>query len=232
MWYSLSWLRRRSPVAPSAAQGALFPLTKAQCRSPIATPQPAVLPVFEALADRCGQSDAADLRGAMGNTRSTPRHCCKPSISLVRTMFERLSGLGQRGDLLWRTGVAGLLLTLPCHLSGASVIWQGTATGGPADHAFRLSRAFLIYAMATSWGDFQTFAYNAMNNGPSAIGNALLNVVTTANNTGHSRQPYPVNGVHRRCRTCGTPMNSATEGSCKTPASPPVPKIFAAVFTW
>jgi type IV secretion system protein VirB6 len=53
-------------------------------------------------------------------------------------------------------------------------IWQGTASGGPADHAFRLFRAFVIYALATRWSDFQTIVYNALNAGPSAIGNSLL----------------------------------------------------------
>ena len=92
------------------------------------------------------------------------------------------------------TGVAGLLLTLYVIFWGVG-IWQGTATGGPADHAFRLFRAFVIYTLATSWGDFQTLVYNALNNGPSAIGNALLSVVTTANNTGTSANLTSVNGV-------------------------------------
>ncbi|WP_164107822.1 type IV secretion system protein, partial [Serratia marcescens] len=73
-------------------------------------------------------------------------------------------------------------------------IWQGTSTGGPADHAFRLFRAMLIYVMATKWGDFQTLAYNFLNDGPSAIGNALLSAVTSANNTGTSANLNSVNG--------------------------------------
>ncbi len=44
---------------------------------------------------------------------------------------------------------------------------------------FACSAPMLIYAMATKWGDFQTLAYNFLNDGPSAIGNALLSAVTS-----------------------------------------------------
>ena len=72
----------------------------------------------------------------------------------VSSAYQALASAATSGG---GTGVAGLLLTLYVIFWGVG-IWQGTATGGPADHAFRLFRAFLIYAMATSWGDFQTFA--------------------------------------------------------------------------
>lgn len=52
------------------------------------------------------------------------------------------------------TGVAGSLLSLYVIFWGIG-IWQGTASGGPTDHAFRLFRTFLIYALATRWSDFQ-----------------------------------------------------------------------------
>ncbi len=74
----------------------------------------------------------------------------------VSTAYQALANAATSGGA---TGVAGLLLTLYVIFWGVG-IWQGTATGGPADHAFRLFRAVLIYAMATKWGDFQTLAYN------------------------------------------------------------------------
>ncbi|MGA0564773.1 type IV secretion system protein [Ancylobacter sp. VNQ12] len=128
------------------------------------------------------------------------------------------------------TGVAGLLLTLYVIFWGVG-IWQGTATGGPADHAFRLFRAFVIYTLATSWGDFQTLVYNALNNGPSAIGNALLSVVTTANNTGTSANLTSVNGVQNALQNMWDTTNSATEAFLQNAGITNWgPYIFAAVF--
>lgn len=90
--------------------------------------------------------------------------------------------------------VAALMLTLYLIFWGVG-IWQGTAKGGPSDHAFRLFRAFAIYAMATGWADFQVLVYRFMNDGPSAIGNALLATVS-ANATGTSANLNSTNGVH------------------------------------
>lgn len=90
--------------------------------------------------------------------------------------------------------VGGLMLTLYVIFWGIG-IWQGTATGGPSDHAFRLFRAFLIYALATGWGNFQSLVYTAMNDGPAAIGNSLLNTVGSMNNTGLSINLTSVNAV-------------------------------------
>jgi len=92
------------------------------------------------------------------------------------------------------TSVGTLLLTLYVVVWGIG-IWQGTATGGPSDHAFRLFRAFLIYTLATEWGMFQSLVYTAMNEGPVAIGNSLLNAVRSANNTGLSVNLTSVNAV-------------------------------------
>ena len=89
--------------------------------------------------------------------------------------------------------VAGLMLTLYVIFWGFG-LWQGTATGGPSDHAFRLLRAFMIYALATSWSDFQNLVYNALNDGPSAIGTALL-TSASANNTGVTANLNSANGV-------------------------------------
>lgn len=89
--------------------------------------------------------------------------------------------------------VAGLLLTLYVIFWGIG-IWAGTATGRPSDHAYRLLRAFMIYAMATSWGDFQIYVYDVMNDAPSAIGNSLLSTVS-ANATGSSANLNDVDGV-------------------------------------
>ena len=125
----------------------------------------------------------------------------------VSTAYQALSNALTSGGA---TSVAGLLLTLYVIFWGVG-IWQGTATGGPADHAFRLLRAFLIYALATSWNDFQTLAYRFMNDGPSAIGNALLSAVTTANNTGTAQNLTSVNGVQSALQNMWDTTNSATE---------------------
>jgi len=90
--------------------------------------------------------------------------------------------------------VGGLMLTLYVIFWGVG-IWQGTATGGPSDHAFRLFRAFLIYTLATSWGAFQSLVYTAMNEGPAAIGNSLLQTIGSMNNTGLSINLTSVNAV-------------------------------------
>ena len=110
-------------------------------------------------------------------------------------------------------------------------IWQGTATGGPADHAFRLFRAFVIYALATGWSDFQAFAYHLMNDGPSAIGNALLSAVTTANNTGTATNLTSVNGVQNALQNMWDTTNNATEAFLENAGITNWgPYIFAAVF--
>ncbi|WP_282568750.1 type IV secretion system protein [Bosea sp. AS-1] len=125
----------------------------------------------------------------------------------VSSAYQALSSAATSGGA---TSPAGLMLTLYVIFWGVG-IWQGTATGGPADHAFRLFRAFLIYTLATSWSDFQTFAYNALNQGPSAIGNTLLSSVTTANNTGTAANLTSVNGVQDALQNMWDTTNSATE---------------------
>jgi type IV secretion system protein VirB6 len=145
----------------------------------------------------------------------------------VSTAYQALASAATSGG---GTGVAGLLLTLYVIFWGVG-IWQGTATGGPADHAFRLLRAMLIYAMATKWGDFQTLAYNFLNDGPSAIGNALLSAVTTANNTGTSANLNSVNGVQSALQNMWNTTNSATEAFLQNAGITNWgPYIFAAVF--
>ncbi len=125
----------------------------------------------------------------------------------VQSAYQALSSAATSGGA---TSAAGLLLTLYVIFWGVG-IWQGTASGGPADHALRLFRAFVIYALATSWSDFQTLAYNALNNGPSAIGNALLSVVTNANSTGTSANLTSVNRVQSALQNMWDTTNSATE---------------------
>ena len=145
----------------------------------------------------------------------------------VSTAYQALASAATSGGA---TGVAGLLLTLYVIFWGVG-IWQGTATGGPADHAFRLFRAVLIYTMATKWGDFQTLAYNLLNDGPSAIGNALLSAVTTANNTGTSANLNSVNGVQSALQNMWNTTNSATEAFLQNAGITNWgPYIFAAVF--
>ncbi len=145
----------------------------------------------------------------------------------VSTAYQALSSALTSGGA---TGVGGLLLTLYVIVWGIG-IWQGTASGGPADHAFRLFRAFLIYALATGWSDFQTFAYNGMNQGPSAIGNALLSAVTSTNSTGTSANLTSVDGVQSALQNMWDTTNSATEAFLQNAGITNWgPYIFAAVF--
>ncbi len=99
------------------------------------------------------------------------------------------SGTGSTG-----VNVAALLLTLYVIFWGFG-LWFGTARGGPLEAAFRLFRVFLIYTMATSWSDFQVFAYTFFNETPGAIGNAMLGAVANANNTGLGVNLTSVNAV-------------------------------------
>jgi type IV secretion system protein VirB6 len=143
----------------------------------------------------------------------------------VQSAYQALASAATSGG---GTGVAGLLLTIYIIVWGVGV-WQGTATGGPADHAFRLFRAFLIYTLATSWSDFQTLAYNAMNTGPSAIGNALLNAASAANAGGGSANS--VSGVQSALQNMWDTTNSATEAFLQNAGITNWgPYIFAAVF--
>ena len=145
----------------------------------------------------------------------------------VSTAYQALSNALTSGGV---TSVGGLLLTLYVIVWGIG-IWQGTATGGPADHAFRLFRAFLIYALATSWNDFQTLAYNGLNQGPSAIGNALLSAVTSANSTGSSVNLTSVNGVQSALQNMWDTTNNATQAFLQNAGLTNWgPYIFAAVF--
>lgn len=145
----------------------------------------------------------------------------------VSSAYQALSSAATSGGA---TSPAGLMLTLYVIFWGVG-IWQGTATGGPADHAFRLFRAFLIYTLATSWSDFQTFAYNALNQGPSAIGNTLLSSVTTANNTGTTANLTSVNGVQDALQNMWDTTNSATEAFLQNAGITNWgPYIFAAIF--
>ena len=57
----------------------------------------------------------------------------------VATAYQALANAATSGD---STSVGGLLLTLYVIFWGIG-IWQGTASGGPADHAFRLFRVRL-----------------------------------------------------------------------------------------
>ena len=104
-------------------------------------------------------------------------------------LAQALTGGGGGG-----VNVAALILTLYVIVWGFG-LWFGTARGGPLEAAFRLFRVFLIYTMATSWSDFQAFAYSFFNDTPSAIGNAMLGAVANANNTGLGVNLTSVNAV-------------------------------------
>jgi type IV secretion system protein VirB6 len=145
----------------------------------------------------------------------------------VSTAYQALANAATSGG---GTSVAGLLLTLYVIFWGVG-IWQGTATGGPADHAFRLFRAMMIYVLATQWGEFQSFVYTALNDGPSAIGNALLSAVTSANSTGTSANLTSVNGVQTALQNMWDMTNTATEAFLQNAGITNWgPYIFAAVF--
>jgi len=109
--------------------------------------------------------------------------------------------------------VAALLLTLYVMFWGFG-IWHGTARGGPADHAWRLFRVFIIYALATGWGDFQTLIYRFANEGPSAIGNSLLSTVS-ANATGTSANLNSVNGVQTALQNLWVSAGKSAEAFIK-----------------
>lgn len=145
----------------------------------------------------------------------------------VSTAYQALAQAATAGG---SAGVGGLLLTLYVIVWGIG-IWQGTATGGPADHAFRLLRAFLIYTLATSWNDFQTFAYRLLNDGPSALGNALLGAVTSAGSTGTSQNLTTVDGVQTALQNMWDTTNRATEAFLQNAGITNWgPYIFGAVF--
>lgn len=107
-----------------------------------------------------------------------------------------------------RIGVAGLLLTLYV-IFWAFSIWQGSANGGPAELIFRLFRAFAIHTLATSWGDFQTYAYQLLNDAPSAIGNSLLTSVSQ-NVTGTSSGLNSVDSVQTALQNIWDSLASST----------------------
>ena len=145
----------------------------------------------------------------------------------VSTAYQALAAAATAGGT---ASVAGLLLTLYVIFWGVG-IWHGTATGGPADHAFRLFRAVLIYVLATRWGEFQIFVYKALNDGPSAIGNALINAVTSANSTGTAANLTSVNAVQTALQNMWDTTNSATEAFLQNAGITNWgPYIFAAVF--
>ena len=111
----------------------------------------------------------------------------------VQNAYQQL-GQALTGGGVGGVNVAGLLLTLYVIFWGFG-LWFGTQSGSPSQIAFRLFRAFAIYALATSWSDFQAFAYRFMNEAPSAIGNAMLGAVPSANNTGLGVNLTSVDGV-------------------------------------
>ena len=123
-----------------------------------------------------------------------------------QNLASALTGGGQ-------VGVAGLLLTLYV-IVWAYGIWQGTAQATPAEFVFRLFRAFAIYTIATQWQDFQTYIYRMINDGPSAIGNALL-TSTSANVTGTSAGLNSVNGVQTGLQNMWNSLASSTSAFIK-----------------
>lgn len=124
-----------------------------------------------------------------------------------QNLSSALSGGGQ-------VGVAGLLLTLYV-IVWAFGIWQGTAQGNPTEITFRLFRAFVIYTLAINWVDFQAYAYKMLNEGPSAIGNALLQSASS-NVTGTSAGLNSVNGVQTALQNMWASLVNSTTAFIKS----------------
>ncbi|MER9058319.1 type IV secretion system protein [Mesorhizobium sp. M0910] len=124
-----------------------------------------------------------------------------------QNLASALTGGGQ-------VGVAGLMLTLYV-IFWAISIWQGTSTGSGKEMIWRLFRAFVIYALATSWGDFQTYAYSFANGTPSAIGNSLLTSVS-ANVTGTSAGLNSVNSVQTALQNIWDSLANSTSAFIKS----------------
>ena len=145
----------------------------------------------------------------------------------VSTAYQALASAATSGGA---TGAAGLMLTLYLIFWGFG-IWHGTASGGPTDHALRLFRVILIYALATGWSDFQSLVYQGLNAGPSAIGNALLSAVTSPNNAGGAVNLTSVNGVQSALQNIWDTTNNATQSFLQSAGITNWgPYIFAAVF--
>ena len=64
--------------------------------------------------------------------------------------------------------------------------WTGRSEASASGMAIRLFRAFVIYTLATSWGDFQTFVYTVANDTPTAIGNVIIQNIGDAGSVGTS----------------------------------------------
>ncbi|RNJ41255.1 conjugal transfer protein TrbL [Mesorhizobium erdmanii] len=124
-----------------------------------------------------------------------------------QNLASALTGGGQ-------VGVAGLMLTLYV-IFWAISIWQGTSTGSGKEMVWRLFRAFVIYALATGWGDFQTYAYSFANETPSAIGNSLLTSVS-ANVTGTSAGLNSVNSVQTALQNIWDSLANSTSAFIKS----------------
>ncbi len=62
--------------------------------------------------------------------------------------------------------------------------WSGRGEGSASGMAVRLFRVFVIYTLATSWGDFQAFIYTAANETPTAIGNIIVQKIGDAGSVG------------------------------------------------
>jgi type IV secretion system protein VirB6 len=93
-----------------------------------------------------------------------------------QALAARLTGQSGGIDFL------SLLMTIYVIFWGLS-IWWGIAKASVVEQFYRLFRMFVIYTLATSWGDFQTLIYDFTQALPSAIGNSLL-VVVSQNATG------------------------------------------------
>ena len=106
--------------------------------------------------------------------------------STYQSLVNNLDSQGLGGS------VATLMLTLYVVLWGYS-IWAGTAQGSPTEICWRLFRVFIIYTMALKWAEFQTLAYNFINDAPESIGRAML----SASSTGYSSTGDVQNGLQQ-----------------------------------
>ena len=110
--------------------------------------------------------------------------------NIIDQLFAKVQTLGSNftantyGALAGSMGpVFTLAFTLYVILWGYQ-FWTGRGEGSAAGMAVRLFRVFVIYTLATRWGEFQTFVYTVANDAPNAIGNLIILNIGNAGSVG------------------------------------------------
>ena len=112
--------------------------------------------------------------------------------SFISQLFQKVDTLGSNFTQNTYQALASamgpvftLLLTLYVIFWGWS-FWQGRGDTTASGMAFRLFRVFIVYVLAMTWGDFQTFVYDVVNQAPSAVGNVIITNIGDASSAGTS----------------------------------------------